>query len=240
MRRQQFRNRASLKHKNHNMDCAECAAEHNAAKPRRAGQRSRNTSRHGQGQRTQCGTTNMEWERTLKHLQKNCVQYTLTEKKTTHNGGTPNQRQRWRVVAVHPKCSAALSSSSIDVATSMCGTCCFSIASFRSSAREVWLASQPSECAVPHSTGNRGTDRKTMDEINRPRAQNRPLGPSAWHPQIATASPSYPVGRVRVSLHPCRTRFNIPWCGRALSYQQLSTLSYSLLGGALRRAGNFE
>ena len=66
------------------------------------------------------------------------------------------------------------------------------------------------------TTPTRGTDRKVVDEVCRPRPQSRPLWPPAWHPHNARASPSYPVRSVRVGLHPCRTRSNTPWCGRGL------------------------
>jgi hypothetical protein len=123
----------------------------------------------------------------------------------------------------HPKCSAR-SSLPIAVPASICSPCDSSIARFRSCVREACQARKPSECAVKHATPTRGTDRKVVDEdkkiVNedcRPRPQSRPMWPLAWNPHIASPSPSYPVRRVRVGLHPCRTRSNTPWCGRALS-----------------------
>lgn len=74
---------------------------------------------------------------------------------------------------------------------------------------------------TPEWTGPRNSqfpwmDRKLVDGVHRYRAQTRPLWPPASGRHMTTSGPSYPVGRVRVGLHPCRSRSGTPWCGRAL------------------------
>ena len=61
-----------------------------------------------------------------------------------------------------------------------------------------------------------GATEKKMDEVCGSPAQARPMWPPSWHHHEGPPSPSYPVGRSRVGLLPCRPRSVTPWCGRAL------------------------
>lgn len=137
--------------------------------------------------------------------------YIENYKTTTHYWCTQTTRKEKQRVR-HPKCSA-WSSLMIVISSSICNTFCSDIGRFCSSTGGVWQVWQPAECAVPHSTENMGTNRKIVDEVCRFRAQSRPLWPPAWHPHNGTVSPSNPVRRVRVGLHPCRSRSKTPWCG---------------------------
>jgi hypothetical protein len=143
----------------------------------------------------------------------------------------PNTREIWMVR--HPKCSAR-SSQSIAVPAAIFRLCVSSITRFLSFTRELFFGRTPSECAVKHARGTRRADRRiidedrknvdedrnVVDEDTRLRLQSRPVWPPAWNPAATSPSPSYPVQRVQVGLHPCRTQSSTPWCGGALSGEE--------------------